>query len=106
MKMKTLRPFTFLAVAAVLALSSTLAGAEEVVRFQDGRYMKVEGHQVSGEVVKLNLANSSSMVLPLDRVDSIRSGRVVVYSAPAEDLQTVVRERRPEYLPSENRKRG
>ena len=104
--MKTDRTFTFLAVVAVLAFSCTLAGAEEVVRFQDGRYMKVEGHQVFGEVVKLNLANNSSMVLPLDRVDSIRSGRVVVYSAPAKDQQTVVRERRPEYSQSENRKRG
>ena len=104
--MKTDRTFTFLAVVAVLAFSCTLAGAEEVVRFQDGRYMKVEGHQVSGEVVKLNLANSSSMVLPLDRVDSIRSGRVVVYSAPVENLQTVVRERRSENSLSGSGKRG
>ncbi len=102
--MKTDRTFTVLAVVAVLALSCTLAGAEEVVRFQDGRYMKVEGHQVSGEAITLNLENNSSMVLPLDRIDTIRSGQAVVY--PVKDLQTMVRDRRQEYPESGNRRRG
>jgi hypothetical protein len=75
------------------------------VRFQDGRYLKVEGHQFHGEAVKLMMANRSVLVLPLDRIDSIRSGRVTVYAAgvetpeAAQELQAVARKRQPPLYP-------
>lgn len=110
--MTTNRKIACLALITALALSCSLAGAGEVVRFQDGRYLKVEGHQVHGEAVKLMMANQSIIVLPLERVDSIRSGGVMIYNAagrinmPAEQLQAVVREPRTENAEPANRKRG
>ena len=110
--MNTNRKIACLAITAALALTCTLAGGGEVVRFQDGRYLEVEGHQVRGDAVKLILANQSALIMPLERVDSIRSGRVVLYAAatsvarPATDLQAVVRELRPAPTEATNRKRG
>ncbi len=110
--MTTHRKIACLVLITALALSCSLAAAGELVRFQDGRYLKVEGHQIHGEAVKLMMANQSILVLPLDRVDSIRSGPVVIYTAAgrqtmsAEDLQAVVREPCLEYPEPANRKRG
>ena len=110
--MITHRKIVFLAAVTAFALSCSLAGAGELVRFQDGRYLEVEGHQVHGDAVKLFLANRSVMVLPLERVDFIRSGRVVLYAAsenriasPA-DLQAVVGTERRRYPENVTRKRG
>jgi hypothetical protein len=97
--MNAKRTIACLALTTALALTCALAGGE-VVRFQDGRYLKVEGHQFHGEAVKLMMANQSVLVLPLDRIDSIRSGKVTVYTAgitkPApQELQAVARKRQP-----------
>ena len=110
--MKTNRKTACLALATALALSCTLAGAGEVVRFQDGRYLKVEGHQIHGDAVKLMMENRSTMILPRNRIESIRSGQVTVFPATdshgtaAEQFQAVVRELRPEYPEPGSRKRG
>ena len=110
--MKTNRIMTCLALTAALAVGWTLAGAGEVVRFQDGRYLKVEGHQVHGDAVKLMMANQSIIVLPLARIDSIRNGHVLVYAAnrsrmtSTQELQATVRKTRPEYPESVERKRS
>ena len=110
--MKTNRKIACLAITAALALTCSLAGDTEVVRFQDGRYLEVEGHQVHGDAVKLIMANQSALVMPLARIDSIRSGSVVLYAAvapvtkPATDLQAVARELRPVHTETFNRKRG
>lgn len=110
--MTTHRKIVFLAVVSALALTCSMAGAGELVRFQDGRYLEVEGHQVHGDAVKLFMANRSVMVLPLARVDSIRSGQVVLYAASdnrlasSADLQAVVGKERRRYLEDVARKRG
>ncbi|MBD3868986.1 MAG: hypothetical protein IFK94_12740 [Acidobacteria bacterium] len=110
--MKTNRKIACLALTAALALTCTMAGAGEVVRFQDGRYLKVEGHQVHGEAVKLMMANRSVLVLPLNRIDTIRSGDVVVYAAgiswttSPQELQAVALKPRRNLPETPDRERG
>jgi hypothetical protein len=104
--MKTYRRSVCLAVAALLAFSCSVAGSEEVVRFQDGRYMKVEGHELLGKAVKLNLDNDSLVVLPLDRIDTIRSAGQLIYSADSVEPQGKIGEQQPERPEPVDEKRG
>jgi hypothetical protein len=68
-------------MAALLAaaLHSPLALADEVVEFQDGRYLKVESHEVLDASIRLNVSGDSYLIFPLSRVDRIeRNGRDVL----------------------------
>ena len=106
------RPRTDSRTDVLSNLGVVRVGAGEVVRFQDGRYLKVEGHQVHGEAVKLMMANRSVLVLPLNRIDTIRSGDVVVYAAgiswttSPQELQAVALKPRRNLPETPDRERG
>lgn len=67
-----------LGLAVVLAaLSSATAG--ELVEFVDGRYLRVESHEAVGAFIRLDVAASSFLVIPAERVEAIQRGGLVVY---------------------------
>ena len=61
--------------------------ADDIVHFQNGTYMKVEGYTVEGDTIKVTLGPGASMSFPRNLVESIeRAGRTVypqVGSGPA-----------------------
>ena len=66
-------------LACIASLAAPLfAASGEVVKFTDGRYLEVEGHEFVGEAIKLILENRSVLIVPADRVDVIfRNGERV-----------------------------
>ena len=58
------------------ACGAVAAGrGEQVARFIDGRYMVIQGHEISGTWVRLDLGGESWLLMPLDRVKSIQNRR-------------------------------
>ena len=67
-----------LGVIAGFLLLSTLASAEEVVRFQDGRYLEVSAHSTENRAIRVKFQGGSFILFPARRVDIIdRDGRIV-----------------------------
>jgi hypothetical protein len=67
-------------VAALLTavLAFPLVFADEVVEFQDGRYLKIESHVVLDRSMRLNVSGGSYLIFPLSLVDRIeRNGKEV-----------------------------
>lgn len=75
------RGIVLILVLAVLAPS--VAAAEEMVTFVDGRFLKVESHLVGQAAVRLVFGERGTIVVPADRVESIERNGRVVYRAPA-----------------------
>ena len=71
-------------MAALLSgvLHSPLALADEVVEFQDGRYLKVESHEVLDASMRLNVSGESYFIFPLSRVDRIERNGKEVFRQP------------------------
>jgi hypothetical protein len=71
-------------MAALLSavLYSPLALADEVVEFQDGRYLKVESHEVLDASIRLNVSRDSYVIFPLSRVDRIERNGKEVFRQP------------------------
>ena len=75
-----------LTVTAILALPSS-AMAKDVVQFQDGRYLEIERYTVNGDVIRLVLGGKSIVAFPVDRIEKIARGGLVVFR-PANAEQT------------------
>ncbi|HEX5042630.1 MAG TPA: hypothetical protein VFV75_06975 [Candidatus Polarisedimenticolaceae bacterium] len=71
------RPAALLILLACLALGPASL-ADDVVHFQNGTFMKVQGYTVEGDTIKVNLGPGASMSFPRNLVESIeRAGRTV-----------------------------
>ena len=66
--------------AAMFALSAAVE-AREVVEFADGRYLEIRSYVVQGDLIRLNVAPGSFMVIPVVGIDEIRRDRDVVFSS-------------------------
>lgn len=73
-------------LVAGLLLASTAVSAEEVVRFHDGRYLKVESHSTTDRSIRFDFAGGGFVRIPTRRVDVIdRNGRIVFVGPRQED---------------------
>lgn len=70
-----------LGLTVVLGLGSWAGPclSAEVVEFSDGRYLAVHAYDLQGDFIRLNVDRDSFLVFPVDKVDTIRRNRVVVY---------------------------
>jgi hypothetical protein len=72
-------------VAAVASLVLvTWVRADQVVYFKNGTYMRVQGHEVQGEMVRVRLDASASMAFPSRMIDKIEDGHGVVFGTPSQ----------------------
>ena len=72
-------------VITVLLLLTTLAAAEEIVRFHDGRFLKVRDHSTENRAMRVDFPGGSFILFPAKRVDVIdRDGRIV-YVGPSSE---------------------
>ena len=59
--------------------ATPVAVAETYVEFNDGRYLKVQSHQVRDSWIRLELQPGASMVIPAGNVEIIERDRLIVY---------------------------
>jgi len=79
-----------LLILACLALGPAVL-ADDVVHFQNGTFMKVQGYTLEGETIKVSLGPGASMSFPKSLVESIeRSGRTVYPQASSGPANVVV----------------
>ena len=72
------------AIALVLPWLASAVVADDLVRFSDGRYLKVRSHEIRNQAARLELAPESRIVIPLRQIDSITRGGRVVYDVASE----------------------
>jgi hypothetical protein len=77
--MRRILPGLVLFAALCVLPSSVEAG--EVVEFSDGRYLEIRSYVVQGDLIRLDVAPESFMVIPVVSVDEIRRDRDVVFSS-------------------------
>ena len=66
-----------LAMLVVSVTGSIFAG--EVVRFVDGRYLEIKSHEIDRSMIRLNLRSDSYLIVPVNGVETIERGGLVVY---------------------------
>lgn len=72
-----IRPAALTILLACLALGPAIL-ADDVVHFQNGTFMKVQGYTVEGDTIKVTLSPGATMSFPKNLVESIeRAGRTV-----------------------------
>lgn len=64
-------------MAAACALAPTIS-AGDVVQFQDGRFVRVEHHEIHGAYAKLDFGNGT-LWMPRERIEHISRAGLVVY---------------------------
>ena len=74
------RPATLIMSLACLALGPAVL-ADDVVHFQNGTFMKVQGYTVEGDTIKVSLGPGASMSFPKTLVESIERAGQTVYSS-------------------------
>jgi hypothetical protein len=81
-------------VVAGFLLASMPVSADEIVRFHDGRYLKVKGHSRTDRAIRLDFAGGAFVMCPTSRVDVIdRNGRIVFVGPRPDDAKPMVAER-------------
>jgi hypothetical protein len=82
--MRDLRPAVL--IVAGLLLASTAVSADEIVRFHDGRFLKVKGFSTTDRTIRFDFAGGAFVMIPTRRVDIIdRDGRIVFVGPRQED---------------------
>ncbi len=72
-----IRPAALTILLACLALGPAIL-ADDVVHFQNGTFMKVQGYTLEGETIKVTLSPGATMSFPRNLVESIeRAGRTI-----------------------------
>jgi hypothetical protein len=85
-----IRPAALFLLLACLALGPAIL-ADDVVHFQNGTFMKVQGYTVEGDTIKVTLGPGASMSFPRNLVESIeRAGRTVYPQASSAPANVVV----------------
>jgi len=91
MKRVTVSCLAALVVAAVASVAPVSAG--ELVRFQDGRYLEVERHEVRGDAVRLILAPGAVVACSTSQVEWIERAGLRVWGDSDELARTRRRSR-------------
>jgi hypothetical protein len=73
-------------IAAVVLPSTVLA--DELVKFVDGRYLKIASHKEFDTALRLSIGSRGMIVVPASRVETIERDGAVVYRAPAPRKET------------------
>ncbi len=79
------RPALLLAVL-LAALLAPLAAAEEIVHFKNGTSMPIRGHEVEGDMIRLDLGDNAFLAFParqIDRIEKAAAGVLVDRSSTA-----------------------
>jgi len=69
-----------LVLLAAVCVWPAMAEAREVVEFADGRYLEIRSYVVRGDLIRLDVATGSFMVIPVASVDEIKRDRDLVFS--------------------------
>jgi hypothetical protein len=69
-----------LVLLAAVCVWPAAAEAREVVEFADGRYLEIRSYVVRGDLIRLDVATGSFMVIPVASVDEIKRDRDLVFS--------------------------
>jgi len=72
-----------LGIAILAAVLPSTAFADEVVKFVDGRYLKIASHTEIETAIRLSIGTRGMIVVPASRVETIERDGAVVYRAPA-----------------------
>ncbi len=76
----------FLAMG-VCFISFSTAIADEIVHFANGTFLRVQRHEIKGEMVHVFLDANATMAFPVRLIDKIESGQSVVFGAPQSQTQ-------------------
>lgn len=72
---------------SILLLLTTAARADEIIYFTNGTHMKILGHDVRGDMIKVVMDGNGSMGFPTRMVDRIENGGGIVYGGPEASVQ-------------------
>ena len=68
-----------LVLLAAVCLWPAAIEAREVVEFTDGRYLEIRSYVVQGDLIRIDVATGSFMVIPVASVDEIKRDRDLVF---------------------------
>lgn len=76
-----MRKRTWLALAGTMFFGASAALAGELVYFANGTFLKIESHEIKGDMVQVQLDPSSKLAFPARLIDRIEGNQGVVWGS-------------------------